>query len=286
MRIIEINKYSNGKTLDKESFIYDSENFYKKQVLETCNRFLDSGCRLMLVSGPSGSGKTTTSLRIKQNIEKLGFECLLLSMDNWFLSHGDRRIPFNSAGKPDFEHPLCVDIDLLNSNLLGILKGKEVNIPHFNFLSGKQELNSEKVQLKRNGYIILEGLHTFNDYLNSTLNGYFVYISPNDAKIENIFFSKEDIRLFRRLSRDKLHRGRSFEDTVSYSEFVEEGTKKYLEPNMYKANVVLDSLIGYELFLHKTVIGDFKQLSKIDQLNVKVTDIPEKSILNEFFEKK
>lgn len=205
-------------------------------------------------------------------------------MDNWYATRKNLKRVMDEDGNIDYESPYCVDIDLFNHDLNALLSGESVNSPKFDFTTGTQKITNEKLSISSDGVIVIEGLHAFNDYILANVKKMYVYVSPDSLYIDNcIKIFPEEIRLYRRLSRDKLNRGRSFDETLKMWDSVERGTVKYLNPNIHKADIVVNSLLLYEIFIHKNILGSFQKLNKIEDLNITVDDIPESSILNEFF---
>lgn len=270
----------------KEAFIKECEIGYFNQLGWLVDRIVKEKCRVILLAGPSGSGKTTTGLRLQSKLKEVGVSSLLLSMDNWYATRKNLKRVMDEDGNIDYESPYCVDIDLFNHDLNALLSGESVNSPKFDFTTGTQKITNEKLSISSDGVIVIEGLHAFNDYILANVKKMYVYVSPDSLYIDNcIKIFPEEIRLYRRLSRDKLNRGRSFKETIDMWESVERGTEKYLKPNLYKTDVEINSLLGYEIFIHHNVLGDFQKLKMVDNLNINVDNIPESSILNEFFKR-
>lgn len=270
----------------KEDFIKECEIGYFNQLGWLVDRIVNEKCRVVLLAGPSGSGKTTTGLRLQSKLKEVGVSSLLLSMDNWYATRQNLKSIIDENGNIDYESPYCVDIDLFNQNLDSLLSGEIVNSPEFDFVTGTQRITDKELSVSEDEIIIIEGLHAFNDYILLNAKKMYVYVCPDSLYIEgSVKIFSEEIRLYRRLSRDKLNRGRSFKETIDMWESVERGTEKYLKPNLYKTDVEINSLLGYEIFIHHNVLGDFQKLKKVDNLNINVNNIPKSSILNEFFKR-
>lgn len=270
----------------KEDFIKECEIDYFNQLGELVDRIVNEKCRVVLLAGPSGSGKTTTGLRLQNKLKEVGVSSLLLSMDNWYATRQNLKSIIDENGNIDYESPYCVDIDLFNQNLDSLLSGEIVNSPEFDFVTGTQKITDKELSVSEDEIIIIEGLHAFNDYVLLNTKKMYVYVCPDSLYIDGtVKIFSEEIRLYRRLSRDKLNRGRSFKETIDMWESVERGTEKYLKPNLYKTDVEINSLLGYEIFIHHNVLGDFQKLKRVDNLNINVDNIPESSILNEFFKR-
>ena len=270
--------------VDKMKLIVDGENHYHKQVSELVEKLIIKGCPIVLLAGPSGSGKTTTAQMIVKEIEKHSKNAVYLSMDNWFRTKADYDIPKTEDGKLDFESPICVDIDLLNQNLTDLISGLEVELPQYDFVNQKMYFDGSTLQIDKNTIIVLEGLHALNPFITINRDNVFrIFIKPNDVEINNTVFTHRDIRLYRRISRDKLHRGRTVEETMEMLSSVSRGEVLYLEPYVYDIDFMVDTFIGYELYLHKSVLGEFEKLKVVDSIDITINDIPTTSLLCEFY---
>ena len=270
--------------LNKENMILNGENKYKNQVISLVAELLDSKKKMVLITGPSGSGKTTTAKRIAEEVENKGFNAVYLSMDDWFRTKSEYQIPMTEDGKPDFESPVCLNIELLNNDLNKLLNGEVIDLPTYDFV--KQEMFYSGVELVADDrtIVIVEGLHAFNPQINLNRDKVFkVFVRPENLWVNNIEFTHEDIRLYRRISRDKLYRGRTLEETLYMLSSVSRGEKLYLNPYIKDVDVFVNTFIDYELYLHKSVLGDFEKLQGVESIDITVKDIPQTSLLTEFY---
>ena len=270
--------------LNKENMILLGENKYKSQIISLVDKLLEDKKKMVLITGPSGSGKTTTAKRIADEVEDRGFNAVYLSMDDWFRTKSEYQIPITEDGKPDFESPICLDIPLLNSDLNKLLNGEVIDLPTYDFV--KQEMFYSGVELvaDERTIVIVEGLHAFNPKINLDRTKVFkVFVRPENQWVNNIEFTHEDIRLYRRISRDKLYRGRSMEETLYMLSSVSRGEKLYLNPYIQDIDVFVNTFIDYELYLHKSVLGDFEKLQSVNNIDITIKDIPQTSLLTEFY---
>lgn len=283
MKVLDMDKILK---ISKEELINTSEKEYDMQINSLVNDILLKKKRIVLLSGPSGSGKTTTAKRIVKRLQEIGYSSIYLSMDNWFRTKSSYTLPLNEEGKPDYESPLCVDIDLLNEDMKELLGGKEINLPTFDFVSETMCYNDETLKLKDlNSIIVLEGLHTLNDYVDIDRKfSYRVFVCPEDICIKNnVEIFQQEIRLYRRINRDKLHRGRTLDKTVELFNSVCRGEELYLKPYLKDIDFNLNSFMDYEIFLHNTVLYGYGKLKNIPKYQVKIEDIPCDSIMTEFY---
>ena len=270
--------------VDKKLMINLGEGYYKSQIERLVSDLFFKDKQLILLSGPSGSGKTTTARLIIESIKEKGKKAVYLSMDDWFKTKSEYEVPQTEDGKPDFESPICVDIDLLNENLTALLNGYRVELPKYDFVGQKMYYDGTSMQIDENTIIVIEGLHALNSFITVDRSKcYRIFVKPNDILYDGVTFTNEDIRLYRRISRDKLHRGRSIEDTLNMLSSVSRGEKLYLNPTVRDIDFQVDTFISYELYLHKTILGDFQKLKDIHNIDISIKDIPHGSLLEEFY---
>jgi len=211
-------------------------------------------CRIVMMSGPSSSGKTSSSLRIAQQCRVLGLFPKVIELDNYFVDR--ERTPRDENGDYDFEHLMAMDIKRLNSDLLGLLNGEEVELPRFNFKAGRSENSGETMRLEGNDVLFMEGIHALNPALTPEIDQkkiFHVYISPltSLSNGEKDHFSTTDKRLLRRIIRDNRTRGITPEDTIIRWPSVRRGEARNIFPYEENADIVFNSSTLYDLPLMK-----------------------------------
>jgi len=252
--IKEINKRALG---DPQGFAEECEAIYNRKVNEAAAAMFERipVCNVILLSGPSGSGKTTTAQKICDAIKKMGIYAHTVSMDRYYLSRDPETSPRAPDGEYDFESPHCLDLDLLNEHIDGLAHGKEVVIPHFNFALQKRDSEGElPLKLKDNEIVIFEGIHALNDILaQDHPEAFKLYISArSDIVSDNeISFKRTWTRLLRRVVRDDFFRGMDVERTLGMWANVRDGEKMYISPFKYKADLLFDSSMAYEVPIMK-----------------------------------
>lgn len=237
-----------------ESLIIDSEAAYDKQL----RVLTDNVCRhakekpITLISGPSGSGKTTTACRIEQILDAAGFESHTLSMDNYFADNSRNEDLVDQDGNPDYESPLRLDIDLLNTQLEQLARGETVELPRFNFVTQKQEKSGKLLTRKPNELIIMEGIHALNPEVTGTQSATRIYLSVRTRITdgENRLHPSL-IRFARRLLRDSRTRGRAPEESFKMLKSISRGENLYIMPYKHLADFELDTFIAYELPVYR-----------------------------------
>lgn len=224
--------------------------------------------RLIEIAGPSSSGKTTFCNRLRIELLSRGISPVMISMDNYYL---DRDRIAEIQGKPkselDFEHINCLDIELFNKDLFALINGDTVELPFFNFNTGKREIG-QAISVDRNSPIIIEGIHALNEKLTSTIpkhQKYKIYIAPQ-AQInidDHSPLNITDLRLIRRIVRDMKYRNSPAERTIDMWESVRRGEFKWIYPNQEEADFVFNSCLQYELCVLRNYA--LPSLLKIDE---------------------
>lgn len=210
--------------------------------------------RIVLLAGPSSSGKTTTSMRIALQLKVLGLNPRVLAMDNYFVDR--EQTPKDENGNYDFECLGAMDLELLNTQLNQLFNGEEVEIPTFNFAEGKKEYKGNKMRMKPNDILIMEGIHALNPSLTASIDNkkkFRIYASALTSLSidENNSISTTDSRMLRRMVRDNNFRGTSAEQTILRWGSVHSGEYKNIFPYQENADAMFNSSLIYELPLLK-----------------------------------
>ncbi|HVP56842.1 MAG TPA: nucleoside kinase, partial [bacterium] len=256
--------------------------------------------RLVLISGPSGSGKTTFSKRLAVQMRVNGLKNITLSLDNYFLDREET--PKDETGEYDFEAPEAIDIQLLNTQLLEVLAGKEVNVPRFSFKEGRR-IGYRKFRLDPSEILILEGIHALNPILTPSIPSimkFKVYVSAlSQLNVDNHNrIPTTDIRKLRRIVRDNLFRGYKALDSLLTWQSVRRGEDQYIFPYQEEADVMFNSSLVYELCVLKgyaerllsTITDEVPEYAEARRLlrflsyflTIKAEEVPRNSILREF----
>jgi len=241
-----------------DQIVLVSEAFHEQHLSEIARQISEriERSRLILIAGPSSSGKTTTSRRLAVQLLALGVSPFPLELDHYFLSRD--RTPLDDEGKPDFEALEALDLPLLAEHLQKMIQGEKVQLPRYNFKSGRSEAG-EEIQLKRGQPIILEGIHGLNPRLiPDALSGeaFRIYVSAltqlNLDRHNRI--STTDTRLIRRIVRDARERGYSAIQTIGRWESVRRGEKRHIFLYQENADVMFNSALVYELAVLKPLV--------------------------------
>lgn len=279
-----------------------SEALHEQRVSEIAAQIANrqDQVRIVLIAGPTSSGKTTFSKRLAIQLLAYGVVPFPLEMDHYFVDR--EQTPLDENGKPDFESIDALDRVQLSCDLKRLTAGEMVQLPKFNFLTGKRE-PGEIVQLGSNEIIILEGIHGLNPQLLSEISdqqAYRVYVSAltqlNLDRHNRV--STTDTRLIRRIVRDASQRGYTAQHTIQRWESVRLGERRYIFPYQENADVMFNSALVYELSVLKPIVEPLlrqvpygtpeyveakRLLAFLDWfLPVDVELIPDNSILREF----
>lgn len=210
--------------------------------------------KFIMIAGPSSSGKTTFSHRLSIQLKAHGMTPHPIGLDDYYV---DRiKTPLDENGQYDFECLEAVDLDYFNSDMTKLLAGQSIEMPHFNFQTGKREMSGKWLQLGTDDVLVIEGIHGLNDRLSYTLpveTKFKIYISAlTQIKVdEHNAIPTTDGRLIRRIVRDARTRGNSAERTIQMWQSVRRGEERNIFPFQEQADVMFNSALIYELAVLK-----------------------------------
>lgn len=235
-------------------FIEKCENRHNEMLKELADKItLNSNIKLIAIAGPSSSGKTTFSNRLMSELISRGRKPITLSIDDYYLDR-DLIIP-DENGKIDLEHINTLDVELFNDHLTRLIKGEEVDIPHFDFKI-KRRVKGGKLKINEGCPLIIEGIHALNEFLTSSIkkeNKFKIYIAPHiQINLDNHNpISITHYRLIRRIVRDKQFRNSDAFRTLSMWESVRKGEFTWIYENQESADYVFNSELSYEICVLK-----------------------------------
>ena len=232
-----------------------NEALHEKRFSQVADMICARGARAVMLAGPSSSGKTTSANRLATQLRVHGKKPILMSLDDYYVDR-DKIAP-GPDGKLDLEHINTIDTELFGVHLRALLAGETVELPSFNFKSGKREWRGHKLQLDADSVIIIEGLHALNPVMlpkdlapDAVFKLFVCPLLPLNLDLHNRIPSSY-LRLLRRIVRDFEGRGASVSRTLSMWDSVRAGEAKWIFPYQDQADVIFNSSTLYELSVLK-----------------------------------
>ena len=212
------------------------------------------GVKLVLLAGPSSSGKTTSCKRLSIQLAVNGLKPLQISLDDYFVDRD--RTPKDDNGEYDFESIYALNLDLLNEQFNALFRGEEVELPKYDFPSGKSVKSGKKLKMEPNNVLVVEGIHALNPELTAHIPQeqiYRVYASALTTILldNHNYIPTTDNRLLRRIIRDYKYRGVSAQETIHRWPSVRAGENKWIFPYQENADAMFNTAMLYELSVLK-----------------------------------
>ena len=290
---------------DSSELIQIAEAFHENKIAAIARSISEAnkerGVRMALISGPSSSGKTTFSKRLGVQLRVLGLDPVLIALDDYFVDRD--KTPLGEDGKPDFEALEAIDLATLNDHLRRLNAGESVEIPRYDFISGKRQWHEKPLQLNDRSVLILEGIHALNPKLTPGISDgqkFKIYISCfTSVAMDN--FSRiptTDNRLLRRMIRDNATRGNNALRTLAMWGSVRRGEEKHIFPYQENANVMFNSSLFYEISVLRAIaepllrevpdtVAEYAEARRMlrfldNFIPIQPNEIPPTSLLREF----
>ena len=211
--------------------------------------------RLVLITGPSSSGKSTFCKRLSVHLLACGLRPYSFSTDDYFVNRLDT--PKLPNGQYDFDNIETVDYKLLGEHLSRLMKGETVEVPEYNFVTGKREYNGKKMRLSNDSILIIEGIHALNPLLTQQVPDsakYKIYISAltSISLDDHNWIPTEDNRLLRRIIRDYNKGAYTARETISQWKSVCEAEDQWIFPFQETADVMFNSALNIEFAVLRT----------------------------------
>jgi len=311
----EYNEYNDKVGVDKVAKLNDivisksmgsviraSETLHEKQILELVNMIAEKkDIKMLLIAGPSSSGKTTFAQKLGDNLRLISYNPIIISMDNYYK---ERHENFNKeTGEYDFESVTSLDMDLFNIQMKELAEGKEVELPRYDFGKGQKVYEGNKLKLKDNDILIIEGIHALNDEMTKQVDRKYkfkIYMAPITTLNVDSYtkVSSTDTRMLRRIVRDYNTRKVSVEETLEMWDKIRKGEENNIYPFVDSADYIFNSSLVYEMGVIKTfaepLLLQVKKTSKYfsearrlyeflnNFLPIETKEIPVNSLVREF----
>ena len=232
-----------------------SEALQEKKIAKIAEEIASrKGVKLVLLAGPSSSGKTTSCKRLSIQLAVNGLKPLQISLDDYFVDR--EKTPKDASGEYDYESIYALDLDLINEQFNALFRGEEVELPKYDFQSGKSKKSGNRLKMNDNNVLVVEGIHALNPELTAHIPQeqiFRVYASALTTILldNHNYIPTTDNRLLRRIIRDNKYRGVSAQETIHRWPSVRAGENKWIFPFQENADAMLNTAMLYELAVIK-----------------------------------
>jgi len=243
-----------------QDIVMESETAYAQELAAVESAVLErrESLRLVIFAGPSSSGKTTTTRKTALRLEEKGIALLELNLDNYYFDL--EMHPKDEFGDYDFETPQALDIELINRHIQDLLAGREIQMPFYDFKTGKRTAQTTPTRLRKDEVILIDSLYGLYPALTAGVSEpvYKVYIEPllQMKGMDGEYIRWTDIRLMRRMLRDATHRSSNFEQTLTHWHYVRSGEMGNIMPYIGSADIIVNSGMPYELSIYQPKLSD------------------------------
>ena len=233
-----------------------SEALQEKKIVRIADEIASRpDVRMVLIAGPSSSGKTTTCKRISVQLLANGIRPVDISLDDYFVDR--EKTPRDASGDYDFESIHALNIQLLNAQLAALFAGEEVELPRYDFQTGRSEMSGRRLRLRAGEVLVVEGIHALNPELTAQIPDsmkYRVYASALTTILidEHNYVPTTDNRLLRRIIRDHKYRGCNARETIRRWPSVRAGENRWIFPYQEQADMMFNTAMLFELAVIKT----------------------------------
>lgn len=232
-----------------------SEALQEKKIVQIADEIARRrGVKLVLLAGPSSSGKTTTCKRLSIQLVANGMKPLQISLDDYFV---DRELtPKDDNGEYDYESVYALNLQLLNDQFNALFRGEEVELPKYNFQTGRSEKSGKRLKMDEHNVLVVEGIHALNPVLTEQIpeeQKFRVYASALTTILldDHNYIPTTDNRLLRRIIRDYKYRGVSARETIHRWASVRAGENKWIFPFQENADAMFNTAMLFELAVIK-----------------------------------
>lgn len=239
---------------DAGGMIKVAEAFHEREFARLADAIYEAhsarGTRMVLISGPSSSGKTTSAKRLGLQLGVLGLKPVMISLDDYFVER--EKTPLDENGEYDYEALEAIDLGLFNDHLQRLARGESIDIPRYDFITGRRLKHEAPLTLDEHSILIVEGIHGLNPRLTPSIpdaQKFRIYISCfTSVAMDNLSrIATTDNRLLRRLVRDSRMRGTDALATLARWPSVRRGEERHIFPYQEHADAMLNSSLFYEI---------------------------------------
>ena len=233
-----------------------SEALQEKKIAQIADQIAARGTvKMVLIAGPSSSGKTTTCKRLSVQLVTNGIKPVLISLDDYFVDR--EKTPRDASGDYDFEDLHALNLDLLNEQMNALFRGEEVELPRYDFPTGRSVKSGRRLRLREGEVLVVEGIHALNPELMSQVpqeQVFRVYASALTTVLLDLhnYIPTTDNRLLRRIIRDYKYRGVSAQETIRRWPSVRKGEGRWIFPFQENADAMFNTAMLFELAVIKS----------------------------------
>jgi len=239
-----------------------SEDFYENQLASATDRILElrDGLRVVVVAGPSSSGKTTTTVRLREKLAAAGIDTVPLAVDNYFFDLEAH--PRIGRDDYDFETPQALDLALIDSHLRTLVGGGSVEVPSYNFKTGRREGVSGSLRLGERQVLLIDSLHGLFPEMTQSIaeeKKFRLYIETLSQlrDVDGRWVRWSDVRMLRRIVRDSQFRNYTPRETIRHWHLVRRSELRYIVPQLRRAHSIVNSFLPYELPIMKARVAGY-----------------------------
>ena len=245
-----------------EELVRNCDERYSDEVRAGAQKVIDRlpEVRIVIIAGPSSSGKTTTTIKMSESLKAAGMELVAINVDHYFFDL--EMHPKDEFGDYDYETPQALDLSLINQHLYELLEGKTVKTPHYDFKTGKRELNVHEMKLEKNQILLIDSLHGLYGPMTASIPSskkFRLYIETLGQLRDGHgnFMRWADNRLLRRMIRDSWHRKMQPLQTLTHWHYVRRSELKHIIPFIGTVDYLVNSAMPYELPVMKAKLFQY-----------------------------
>lgn len=258
--IEKINSHIEHGTI--RNLIQQAEDTYHDDVAGAASAILarKDQIRLVIIAGPSSSGKTTTTIKLAEHLRKQGLNLIALNIDNYFFNLECH--PRDEFGDYDFETPEALDLALINQHLQDLMEYKPIQMPLYDFKTGKRLAQTRTFQVAPGQIILIDTLHGLYDPMTHSIpedNKFKLYIETlcQIKDVNHNYIRWTDIRLLRRMLRDRRERAYDPRMTLEHWHYVRRSELKHIIPYIHNVDYIVNGSLCYELHIFKKYISSY-----------------------------